>query len=105
LEEKILPVDPRDSKKIGINEYIYEPNPAEILHEIAPKYLKSQVFRLLCESQVSEQAERMNAMNLATTNAGRLLDELTLTYNKLRQAAITSEVSEIVTTVNALKGQ
>ena len=77
-------------------DYIYEPDPKEILEALMVRYIESQVYQGVVENAASEQAARMVAMKAATDNAGNLIDELQLIYNKARQAAITQEISEIV---------
>ena len=77
-------------------DYIYEPDPKEILEALMVRYIESQVYQGVVENAASEQAARMVAMKAATDNAGNLIDELQLVYNKARQAAITQEISEIV---------
>ncbi|WP_421891631.1 ATP synthase F1 subunit gamma [Marinoscillum sp.] len=83
-------------------DYIYEPNQKFIFSEIIPKSLKIQFYKTLLESNASEQGARMTAMGQATDNAGELLKELKLTYNRTRQAAITKEILEIVGGAEAL---
>ena len=77
-------------------DYIYEPDPKEILEALMVRYIESQVYQGVVENAASEQAARMVAMKAATDNAGNLIDELQLVYNKARQAAITQEISETV---------
>lgn len=77
-------------------DYIYEPDPKEILESLMVRYVESQVYQGVVENAASEQAARMVAMKAATDNAGNLIDDLQLVYNKARQAAITQEISEIV---------
>ncbi len=84
------------------NDYIYEPSQKFIFSEIIPKSLKIQFYKALLESNASEQGARMTAMDQATDNAGELLKELRLTYNRTRQAAITKEILEIVGGAEAL---
>lgn len=84
-------------------EYIYEPSQLEVLNGILPKHLNMQVWRAMLESNAAEQAARMMAMDNATRNAKDLTSSLTLTYNKLRQAAITKEILEIVGGAEALQ--
>ncbi|MDD5072000.1 MAG: ATP synthase F1 subunit gamma [Patescibacteria group bacterium] len=98
-EDKYL----HDEKK---NKYVftYEPTPEEVLNEILPRVLEIQLFQALLESNASEHSARMAAMHQATDAAGDLVDELTLFYNKARQAVITSEIAEISAGANALKG-
>ena len=102
LVEKLLPIDP---EVFAANEqgnvpaqvdYIYEQRPADILGQLLPRYLETQVYRLLLESAAAEHAARMTAMGAATENARELVDTLTLHMNKVRQAAITKELIEVV---------
>jgi F-type H+-transporting ATPase subunit gamma len=83
-------------------DYLYEPNRAEIMADLLPKSLKIQFYKAVLESNASEQGARMTAMDKATENAGELLKELRLTYNRTRQAAITKEILEIVGGAEAL---
>ncbi len=85
-------------------DYIYEPNKVEILEEMIPISLKTQLFKALLDSNASEHGARMTAMHKATDNAGELKSDLSLEYNKARQAAITNEILEIVSGANALEG-
>ena len=82
--------------------YEYEPSEQEILTELLPSNLKIQVFRALLESSASEHGARMSAMDNATRNAGEMIDDLTLTFNRSRQARITSELIEIISGAEAL---
>ncbi len=84
-------------------DFIYEPNRAEILETLLPRYVKAQIFRILLESQAAELAARMAAMDNATNNARELIASLTLTMNKVRQAGITKELAEIVSGAEALQ--
>ncbi|MGD1840130.1 MAG: ATP synthase F1 subunit gamma [Thermonemataceae bacterium] len=83
-------------------DYILEPSPEEIITELIPKTLKVQLYKAILESNASEHGARMSAMDKATENAGELLKELKLTYNRSRQAAITKEILEIVGGAEAL---
>ncbi len=83
--------------------YEFEPDEEEILASLLPRNLSVQVYRAMLESFASEQASRMTAMESATTNAGDMIDALTLTYNRTRQAAITSELIEIISGAEALQ--
>ncbi len=87
-----------------LKNYIFEPSPEEIITEILPLSLKSQVYKILLDSITAENGARMTAMHKATENATEMLYELRLNYNKARQAAITKEILEIVGGANALKG-
>ena len=82
--------------------YLMEPSEEEILDDLLPRNLSVQIFRALLESNASEHAARMSAMDNATRNAGDMLDDLTLTYNRTRQAVITSELIEIISGAEAL---
>jgi F-type H+-transporting ATPase subunit gamma len=94
---QLLPVEPTDAKELQERwDYIYEPSPAELLDGILMRYVESQVYQGAVENVASEMAARMVAMKSATDNAGNLIAELQLIYNKARQAAITTELSEIV---------
>lgn len=101
--QKILPIEPTVAEESPV-EYIYEPTQEEILAEILPKYVEVQIFRALLESAASEHGARMAAMDSATKNAKEMIDALTLRFNRLRQAAITKELMEIVGGAEALKG-
>lgn len=84
------------------NNYIFEPSKTEILQNIIPLFLHTKMYRCFLDSFTSEHAARMTSMNKATDNAQELLSDLTLTYNKLRQASITNEIIEICSGANAL---
>jgi F-type H+-transporting ATPase subunit gamma len=95
--EQILPLLPADAKELKHHwDYIYEPAPKELLDGLLTRYIESLVHQAVVENNACEQAARMVAMKSATDNAGDLIDELQLVYNKARQAAITQELSEIV---------
>jgi F-type H+-transporting ATPase subunit gamma len=95
--ERLLPItplafDPREPAQ----DYLYEPGPARIFGAILPKHVEVQVWRALLESAAAEHGARMAAMDAATNNAGEMIDDLTLYMNKVRQAAITKEIIEVV---------
>lgn len=101
----ILPEDLKVGKPAGqANDYIFEPGKIEILQELIPRSLKTQVYRAMLDSLASEHGARMVSMDKATENAGELLKSLRLVYNQARQAAITNEISEIVGGAAALEG-
>lgn len=102
IVEQYLPVLPMTGKKQDID-YIYQPTHAEIMTGLIPKSLKTQLFKTLLDSNASENGARMTAMDKASENAGEILKELKLTYNRTRQAAITKEILEIVAGAEALK--
>ena len=83
--------------------YIYEPDSTKVFNEILPHYLKYQLYQMVLEARASEHSARMVAMKNATENAKEMIEELTLQYNKVRQAAITSELLEITTAQLALE--
>lgn len=104
--EQFLPIAAPESdkfEKLESSNYIYEPDQKSIFNYLVPKHLKAQMWRVLLESNASEFAARMTAMDNATTNAKELIRTLSLTYNSKRQAAITTEILEIVSGANALK--
>jgi F-type H+-transporting ATPase subunit gamma len=82
--------------------YLYEPEPADVLNGLLPRYIEVQVYRAVLESKASEQAARLVAMRNATDNANELIGDLTLSLNKARQASITKEISEIAAGAEAL---
>jgi len=103
--EQFLPVLPPENDGSGVDaNYIFEPNKSEIVGDLIPKSLKTQLFKALLDSAASEHGARMTAMHKATDNATDLIKELKLTYNKARQAAITKEILEIVGGAEALNG-
>ena len=94
--DQLLPLPKDESKELAHRwDYIYEPDPKAILDTLMVRFMESQVYQGVVENAASEQAARMVAMKAATDNAGDLMDELQLVYNKARQAAITQEISEI----------
>ncbi len=82
-------------------DYLYEPGPEQILSDLLPKHIEFQLYRVLLESAAAEQGARMTAMEAATKNASDMINYLTLTYNRIRQAAITKEIIEIVSGASA----
>ena len=95
--EQLLPLEASDDEKLAHHwDYIYEPDAKELLDELLTRYIESLVYQAVVENGACEQAARMIAMKNASDNAGTLIDELQLVYNKARQAAITQELSEIV---------
>lgn len=103
--EQFLPVEMDEMKGKEISyDFIYEPTKEEIIRDLIPRSLKIQFFKVMLDSYAAEHGARMTAMHLATDNATELLKELTLQYNKVRQATITGEILEIVSGAEALKG-
>lgn len=105
--EQMLPVSPpvkKGSEKNAVNDYIFEPGKEELVLELLPKSVRIQLFKAVLDSHASEHGARMTAMSKATDNAGDLLKDLRLSYNKARQAAITGEILEIVAGAEALNG-
>jgi len=91
-----LPTEPGPQSKGLVVDYIYEQPVGEIFNGLVPRYVEAEIFRILLESAAAEHAARMTAMDSASRNAGDLIDSLTLTYNRARQARITKELIEIV---------
>ena len=103
--ETFLPIaENLDEKSLKMPDYIFEPSQSEIVNELLPKALSIKFFKALRDSFASEHGARMTAMHKATDNATELRDQLKLTYNKARQAAITNEILEIVGGAEALEG-
>ncbi len=103
--EQVLPIA-MPEKKAGVNvDYLFEPSSREILENLIPKSIKTQVYKAILDSVASEHGARMTAMHKATDNAQALKNELVINYNKARQAAITGEILEIVSGAEALKGK
>ena len=109
--EQLLPVarkaastsdDPAPTEPVSLVDYIYEQPPAEIFAKLLPQLIETQIFRALLESIASEQGARMTAMDSASKNARELIDSLTLNMNRIRQAAITNEIIEVVSGAAAL---
>ncbi len=101
--EQFLPIKPVEGNVNTNSDYIFEPSKEKIVLELIPKSLKTQLYKSIRDSFASEHGARMTAMHKATDNATELRDELLLTYNKARQAAITNEILEIVGGAEALK--
>ncbi|MBD0831180.1 ATP synthase F1 subunit gamma [Aestuariibaculum sediminum] len=102
MTEQFLPIVPVQSDSSVNLDYLFEPSKVEIIEELIPKSLKTQLYKGIRDSFASEHGARMTAMHKATDNAKELKDQLTLTYNKARQAAITNEILEIVGGAEAL---
>ena len=94
---QLVPLQKQESDQMAHHwDYLYEPDARSLLDGLLIRYVESQVYQSVVENKACEQASRMLAMKNATDNAGNLIDELQLVYNKARQAAITQEISEIV---------
>jgi F-type H+-transporting ATPase subunit gamma len=104
VRRQILPVVPPTTGDTGLLDYIFEPSPQAVLSNLLPRYVEIQVYQAVLESLASEHAARMLAMHNATQNARDVVQELTLSMNKARQAGITKEILEIVSGAEALKG-
>jgi F-type H+-transporting ATPase subunit gamma len=104
--EQFLPVEVTadDNKQAAPADYIYEPTQQEIVEELIPKSLKIQFYKAILDSYVAEHGARMTAMHKATDNASQMIRDLTLQYNKARQASITNQILEVVSGAEALKG-
>ena len=95
--EQLIPIEPSEEEELTHYwDYIYEPDSKEVIDVLMDRYIESLVYQSVAENSACEQAARMVAMKAATDNAGKLIDDLQLVYNKARQAAITQELSEIV---------
>ena len=101
--ERLLPITSEFAATPGQPsiDYLYEPGPEQILSDLLPKHIEFQLYRVLLESAAAEQGARMTAMEAATKNASDMINFLTLTYNRIRQAAITKEIIEIVSGASA----
>jgi F-type H+-transporting ATPase subunit gamma len=113
VEQDVLPIpeqvlearaEEEEEHRALVGDFIYEPEPEEILARLLPVYVETEVYRALLESAASEQGARMTAMRNASKNAGELIDTLTLAMNRARQAAITQELLEVVAGADALTG-
>ncbi|EAR02738.1 ATP synthase F1 subunit gamma [Maribacter sp. HTCC2170] len=102
MSEQFLPIVPSEDSEASGADYIFEPSKAEIVEQLIPKSLKTQLYKAIRDSFASEHGARMTAMHKATDNATELRDQLKLTYNQARQAAITNEILEIVGGAEAL---
>ncbi len=101
---QLLPVIPPAEESTGLLDYIFEPDAATVLSHLLPRYVEIEVYHAVLEAVASEHSARMLAMHNATQNAREVVQELTLTYNKARQAGITKEILEIAAGAEALKG-
>ena len=104
MNENYLPVENTENEGVAQQDYIFEPDKNQIVEDLIPKSLTTQLFKAILDSHAAEHGARMTAMHKATDNAGELKKELVLTYNKARQAAITGEILEIVGGAEALNG-
>ena len=95
-EQQIVPIEKQKEVKISDNFYEFEPEENEILEDLLPRNISTQIFKAFLENAASEQGSRMTAMDNATRNAEDLVDKLTINYNRTRQAAITKELIEII---------
>jgi len=100
---QILPVVPPEQERAAVLDYIFEPDPATVLSRLLPRYVEVELYQAVLETSASEHSARMLAMHNATQNAREVVQELTLSYNKARQAGITKEILEIAAGAEALK--
>ena len=99
---QVLPVRPaEDTEGIPGNQFIFEPNASAVLERLIPRYVATRLFQAVLEAKASEESSRMVAMKNATENAEDLIEDLTLSYNKVRQSNITREMIEIASGANA----
>jgi len=101
--KQLLPIVPLKSEEMSALDYIYEPDEDTIIEELARKYVNVEIWRIMLESSAAEQGARMTAMDSATENAAEMIGNLTLFYNRARQAAITKEIIEIASGAEALR--
>jgi F-type H+-transporting ATPase subunit gamma len=100
--DQLLPIEPSDDTEgIPGNQFIFEPSAQAVLEQLLPRYVATRLFQAVLESKASEESSRMVAMKNATDNAEELIDDLTLSYNKVRQSNITREMIEIATGARA----
>jgi F-type H+-transporting ATPase subunit gamma len=105
ISEDLLETDEEERRQDAFRgDFIFEPEPEQILERLLPVYLETEVYRALLESAASEQGARMTAMRNASKNAGELIDSITLEMNRARQAEITQEILEVVAGADALTG-
>jgi F-type H+-transporting ATPase subunit gamma len=105
IPEKLVQGDADDAEQAALRgDFIYEPEPEQILERLLPVYVETELYRALLESAASEQGARMTAMRNASSNAGELIGSLTLAMNRARQAEITQEILEVVAGADALTG-
>ncbi|MDC3061636.1 F0F1 ATP synthase subunit gamma [Candidatus Pelagibacter sp.] len=101
--QQIIPLNAVNENQVNLNEsYEFEPDEDEILNNLLPKNISTQIFKAMLENSASEQGARMSAMDNATRNAGEMVDKLTIEYNRSRQAAITKELIEIISGAESL---
>ena len=101
-EQQIIPLKINEEEKSSDENYEFEPDEDEILGNLLPKNISTQIFKAMLENSASEQGSRMSAMDNATRNAGEMVDKLTIQYNRSRQAAITKELIEIISGAESL---
>jgi len=103
IVKQLLPIVPIESEEISKLDYVYEPDEETIIYELGRKYIHVDIWRIMLESSAAEQGARMTAMDSATENAAELIDKLVLNYNRIRQAAITTEIIEISSGAEAIQ--
>ena len=100
--DRLFPIEPaEDTEGIPGNQFIFEPNAGTVLERLVPRYVATRLFQAVLEAKASEESSRMVAMKNATENAEDLIEDLTLSYNKVRQSNITREMIEIASGANA----
>ncbi|MGI5823881.1 MAG: F0F1 ATP synthase subunit gamma, partial [Dethiobacteria bacterium] len=103
--EILLPVEAPAVETVETVDYLYEPEPVKVLEAILPRYCEMKVYQALLEAKASELGARMVAMDSATKNSGEVIEKLTLSFNKARQSAITTELLEVASGAEAMKDQ
>jgi F-type H+-transporting ATPase subunit gamma len=102
--EQLLPIEPMDiTEEANVVEYSFEPSEEALLEELLPRHINTQIYRVFLESVASEHGARMTAMEAASKNAEEMIDKLTILFNRTRQAAITTELIEVVSGKEAMK--
>ncbi len=101
--KQIMPIIPTESDEVSTIDFLYEPNETEIIEELGTRYVSVELWRILLESNAAEQGSRMTAMDNATNNATDLIEQLSLLYNRERQAQITTEIIEVASGAEAIQ--
>lgn len=101
--KQIMPIIPSESDEVSMTDFLYEPNETQIIEELGIRYLSVELWRMMLESNAAEQGSRMTAMDNATNNASDLIEQLSLQYNRERQAQITTEIIEVASGAEAIQ--
>ncbi|HOE91974.1 MAG TPA: FoF1 ATP synthase subunit gamma, partial [Candidatus Cloacimonadota bacterium] len=101
--KQLLPILSQETESISTIDFLYEPDEESLIEELCIKYINVEIWRILLESNAAEQGARMTAMDSATNNAIELIDQLSLLYNRMRQAQITTEIIEVASGAEAIQ--